>query len=119
MLVRTEVPSGHKHPTPTGQSRLTLLRRHTFNCKDAGGCIFIANGLGAFAAWRVPPRLRFIYAGELEHHYARCRRRPLKSYRVSAAHDVFAPTRLDFFHGQWNKLLSVPLFIVTLTSTIA
>src|SRR6202051_4816536 len=102
----------HETCAPTLLSaRRTLLRRHTFNCKDAGGRIFIANGLGAFAAWRVPPRLHFIHAGELEQHHARCRRRTLKSYRVSAAHDVFAPTRLDFFHGQWKKFLSVPIFI--------
>ena len=86
--MRTEVPSGHEHPTLTGQSRLTFLRRHAFNCKDAGGRIFIANGLGVFAAWRVPPRLRFIHAGELKHHHARCRGRTLKSYRVSAAYGV-------------------------------
>src|SRR5476649_1688022 len=94
MLVRTEVTSGHKHPTLTGQSRLTLLRRHTFNCKDAGGRIFITNGLGGLTARRVPPRLHLIHAGELEHHHARCRGRTLKSYRVSAAYDIFAPAHL-------------------------
>jgi hypothetical protein len=90
---------------------LPLLRRRTFNCKDSGGRIFITDGLGSLTARGVPPRLRFIHAGELEHHHARCRRRTLKSYRVSAAHDIFAPTRLDFFHGQWKKFFSVPLFI--------
>jgi hypothetical protein len=34
--------------------------------------------------------LHLIHAVELEHHHTRCRCRALKSYRVSAAHDIFA-----------------------------